>query len=238
MGKRITPGLVEKYLTIALKRANKTYCKLSGGEWVSQRGVESFLAYFVAQPFQKFFSSSKACVLLEVSQKDLYDKYLPGVKSPRKRKSKGWSSNRFDVVVLRKDGLKRSALGVVELKRDEFGSGWEKDIKRLASIVMHCRKTKRTNTEFQFGCFAAFVAEESNNDKKVNEWIKMRLKDRWRPFMAATAKRNGIKVRVFKPFEPSFSSDFEPYKWLDHKKNKYVQEGQFRYGVIGCVFYN
>lgn len=60
MFKQIKPIQVERLVGGGLIEGNQRYNKLSGGEHVTDRGVESFLAYFVAQPFQDFLLRNRA----------------------------------------------------------------------------------------------------------------------------------------------------------------------------------
>jgi hypothetical protein len=62
MLKKIKPNQIERFVAEGLVEGNQRYRDLSDGEYVTDRGVEAFLAYFVAQPFQRFFSAKKSCV--------------------------------------------------------------------------------------------------------------------------------------------------------------------------------
>jgi hypothetical protein len=223
MAKKLSPNNVERFVVNGLVEGNRRYYKLSGGEYLTDRGVESFLAYFVAQPFQKFFSAKDTCILLEVSRGEFAKNYI------REMKLSGppASGSRFDIVLLRKsgkDGLERDAFGVIELKREdpeEYPRGYRKDIKRLASIVGDCR----TNKDFQFGCFAGVVCE-----KREDNGLIEKQRSRWTAFMTRAAKQMGIKVRIFSPLNRQYEFD-------KSKRNGKVRSGYWRIEVIGCVFY-
>ncbi|HZT26197.1 MAG TPA: hypothetical protein VFA57_10880 [Pseudolabrys sp.] len=208
--KKIRPEQAENFVINALKRANRVYCKLSGGEWVTGRGVESFLGYFVAQPFLKFYRSKDVFVTLEATQSEFKKEFAPKLRWGKKK-----SRGRFDIVLWSKRGTKKYALAVIELKREHHSyGGYKKDIKRVASVVADCQKA---GAGLQFGCFAACVSEY-----KGDEWISRDLKRDWKPLMKREAKRKKIKVRVFQPVLGLFQD------WED---------ARVRFSVLGCVFF-
>jgi hypothetical protein len=222
MFKQIKPIQVERFVGGGLVEGNTRYHKLSG-EYVTDRGVESFLAYFVAQRFKRFFSPKKTCIRLEVSQSQLEKYYIGATKLSRRFSQRG----RFDIVVLGKageDGLDLSAIGIIELKREQgYPGGYKKDIKRLASIVRDCR----TNEKFQFGCFAGVQCEEQGT--KHGEQIK-KERSLWTSFMQRTADQMDIQVKPFSPL----NDRFKPDKINDNGK---PYSSKWRIDVIGCVFY-
>lgn len=219
MIKEIEPDTVEKFVVSGFKEANERYCELSGGEWITTRGVESFLAYFVARPFARFFSSKKVSILLEVSKAQLEKNYLRQLRLS----GGGDGRSRFDLVLLERDGLYRHAVGVIELKREDpeiYPSGYSKDIKRMAAIVGDCQNLP----SFQFSCFAGFVSERKGKKRIEN------LRASWGRLMRDEADRNNVKVKRFDRLKTPFESDEYLYNGKPCKDSK-------RYGIIGCVFY-
>src|ERR1700688_4519068 len=120
---RLSVSQIKKVLLTSIQEANKHYYKMSGGEWITDRGVESFLAYHVSKAF-KDLVRSQGHVMVEISMKELFQKLqkngtLRGRKNPHFK-----LGNRIDVVVTDKS---HEPFGVIELKRDTFVGNWVRD---------------------------------------------------------------------------------------------------------------
>jgi hypothetical protein len=189
-----TPRQIEDCIVRAIKSANRAYENLSGGEWVSQRGVESFVAYFVATALAKnFVPRERYAVLMEVSINELERKYVHG-KPLRGRRGKGrYKGNRVDIVVIERIDEKWHAVGLVELKRNEFFSQWGSDVKRVSGLI----RRYGPSSYLQWGCFAAFACES-----RAKPWICRAWKEEWRPFLKKQS--DGLNCHLIKPANTKF----------------------------------
>lgn len=181
---------VERCVVSGVKAANAAYEKISN-EWVSDRGVESLVAYFVARQLHREFSKKgRVNVVLEASIREMEKHYL------EKRKIKGFRGrylsprNRIDITLLRRISAQDwNALGFIELKRNCDFDGWKNDVKRVAAIVHRCG-----GGDLQFGCFAAFGHERQGK----GEWLVATEKDVLRFMRAEKTKWSNIRLVPFR----------------------------------------
>ena len=138
-----------------ISRANNDYFNMSG-EWVSDRGVESFVSSYVAKDIRSNIILNSGRVLLEVSVKDALENYAQRYGSDRNKFSN--LRQRFDIVVLNKND---ELYGVVEIKRDKYYGNWKKDVERVSEVVRYLQSGQGK----VFGCFAGFVVEEDGEDE-------------------------------------------------------------------------
>lgn len=164
--------------------------------------MESYVAGYVARKFKKLVAPAKGNVFLEVSMKEV-KAHIDGKKIIGKHGKHLSSRNRIDVVVTDK---KNQVKGVIELKRNEFYSHWETDVRRVASIV--------ARAGIDFGCFAAFVYE-AKGDNTIDECWKG-VRD-----YAEAVRPAGIRLEEFAVHRSRFES-------FDGDK--------CRYGIVGCIF--
>jgi hypothetical protein len=178
---RLSVSQIRNALLTSMSEANEHYSKMTGGEWITERGVESFLAYYVSNAFKNLMGSD-GYVTVEMSMKELRNAL------ENKKDSHFKSGERIDVVVTDNS---HKPFGVVELKRDEFVGNWEKDADRILAIM-------RDFSEIEFGAFAVFMSEgrdEAWLDEKLQD-IRDHVKER---------KKGAIGSVVFTHFEKTSS---------------------------------
>ena len=195
---RFNPNEIQEAIVSSIKEANREYSRLTGNvEWITDRGVESFLAYFVGRKLKKLVGDSRGNVFIEVSMKELKE-HLKGRKIIGRPGKHFFAGNRVDVVMTDKNF---HVVGVVELKRNDFISGWKRDIERVAAVV------RRAGVKF--GCFAVFLSEDEGSPciqqsldlvnghaRKVckSSLVRIKLK-RFKPFYSKSKRFDGVAWR-------------------------------------------
>lgn len=137
-----------------LSKANYEYEYLSGGEWLNERGVESFGVANVAREIRSNLHIDPSRVILEMSFREFNEKFV------RSRGAPGLFSNqksRMDITVIDHD---ERLIGVVEVKTYTKESQWSKDISRVEAVS---RRYSQRN-KLAFGCFVGFVSEKKGDD--------------------------------------------------------------------------
>jgi hypothetical protein len=202
------PLMIERTLISSIKYANSEYARLTGGdEWISDRGVESYLAYFVGREFKKLASPLGGKIFLEVSIASLEDDGFRGKKILGRRGRHLNRKNRIDVVLANK---KSKPIGVIELKRDQlWSSGWKSDIDRIASLV--------ARTPVRFGAFGLFLSEREESGhicgslNDLENYVELKQK-----------KLSGkLRLRKFKTYCSRYAT-FHERRW--------------RFAVAGCMY--
>tara|TARA_R100000365_G_C2728046_1_gene58892 strand:- start:425 stop:952 length:528 start_codon:yes stop_codon:yes gene_type:complete len=129
------------------------------GEWIDERGVESFMSGYVAQRIKENLIIDPSWVLFEVSFKEFFELYCSRFVGNQGIFAE--SRSRFDLVALDED---EQAFGVVELKRSRWSSAWDRDVQRVKAFS----RRSAGQADVNFGAFAAFVSE-SEGERNILE---------------------------------------------------------------------
>lgn len=198
---------IKKVLLTSICEANDYYYQMSGGEWITDRGVESFLAYHVSRAF-KTRVGSRGHVMVEISMRELLDQ----VGSLKGRSNLHFKAgNRIDVVITDRS---HQPIGVVELKRNVFTKHWLRDADRISTIMRRLPRVR-------FGAFAVLMAE-SKGDTWLNEQLEA--------IRSHVKKKNkgASEGIVFTAFEKT--SAWESGKWQNKPWDK-----PGRYSIAGFI---
>jgi hypothetical protein len=149
----ITAELLKSVLERSILEANAHYEMLTGGEWLSDRGVESIVAYHVSKAIKDVLPKSHY-VIPEVTVNQIEKKLSVSLKGRRSTHFR--KGNRIDVVLTNNAN---KPFGVVELKRDRFTSIWKKDADRVVYLV-------KTLDHIKIGAFAVFIGEKERQSGK------------------------------------------------------------------------
>ncbi len=139
-----------------LNEANNKYYELSGGdkyvgEWISERGVESFAAAHVAQKLKDGLEYDS--VILEATHSEMIDGGY--IKRKRGKPIINESRQRFDILGLNHDEANDIFVCslICELKRKYLYQNWDKDFVRINKIAKEHRDVG------MIGCFGAFISD-------------------------------------------------------------------------------
>jgi hypothetical protein len=150
----ISAKQLKSVLECSILDANVHYEMLTGGEWLSDRGVESVVAYHVSKAIKEILPKSQY-VILEGTVKQIEEGGL-GVPLKGRRSIHFRKGNRIDVVLTNNV---YKPFGVIELKRDRFTSNWKKDADRVVYLM-------RRLDYIKIGAFAVFIGEQERKSGK------------------------------------------------------------------------
>jgi hypothetical protein len=144
----ISAKQLKSVLECSIVEANTHYEMLTGGEWLSDRGVESIVAYHVSKAIKDVLPKNQY-VVPEVTVNQIEKKLSVSLKGRRSIHFR--KGNRIDVVLTNSAG---KPFGVIELKRDRFTSTWKKDADRVVYLL-------KTLDDIRIGAFAVFIGERN-----------------------------------------------------------------------------
>jgi hypothetical protein len=150
----ISAKQLKKVLEHSIVEANAEYEILTGGEWLSDRGVESVVAYHVSMAVKNVLPKNHH-VIPEGSVRQIQNGGL-GVTLKGRKSTHLRAGNRIDIV-LTNNAYK--PFGVIELKRDRFTRNWKKDADRIVYLI-------KKLDYIRIGAFAVFIAEKERKSGK------------------------------------------------------------------------
>lgn len=197
---------LEKGILEGFNNANRLYERLSGGEWLNDRGMESFVGSHLAQALSgnRYFGDN-CSFYLEMSGGEFRRDCAKG-KNPRGARGRSLRiRGRMDLVITKKEeNYHYAPLAVVENKVYLTFKSWEDDLKRVSGYV------SRYNVPF--GVFAAFVTDK-NDDGNIAACRK--------EVLTMSSKRSGVSAWQF---------NHKPTAWKKFDNDKH------RWALAGAIF--
>ena len=165
---------ITETLLRATMKANRQYENMSGGSWLCDYGVESFMVSSLATETVKTFRTHYATGKVTIEE-PVYNckefccaKRKPG---PRKAAMREWG--RVDLALWKdgKDG--EHLIGTIEAKRDWSTDQAAKDISRLRELVEEYGKLR--NGKLQYAAFVTFLSTTDDSEGSKMEKLKARI---------------------------------------------------------------
>jgi hypothetical protein len=150
----ISAKRLKEVLERSVVDANQHYEMLTGGEWMSERGVESVMAYHVGKAIKEALPNSHFVIpegTIKQIENGSTNAPLKGRRSNHLKKG-----NRIDIVLTNNS---YTPFGVIELKRDRFTYNWKRDADRVVYLM-------RAFDCIKIGAFAVFIGEEERKSRK------------------------------------------------------------------------
>ena len=154
-----------------IRDAFDRYKEWSGGDWITEQGVEGMAQVHIASAISKVRNSSASTVKLEVKFDELQDR--SAAKGSGNRPKEISKSYRADLAVFDR---RKKPTSVIEIKRKWMKEGCVKDLKRLAAVIKHFGSDRSGSVKDGYLVFytnaKGSISEVNNRVKKIETEIK------------------------------------------------------------------